>query len=407
MSESLRGLEDSAVSYSPLLLQVNYWHIISPEYAPQPGGVADYTKQVAEGLRKAGDFVQVWCRSRSEPCNTDPDWVHRDLRKVSFLDLWRITRKIRQYSGRRRLLVQWVPHGFGWRSMNILFCCWLLWLAWSGDEIDVMVHEPFLSFREGSLKQDLAACVHRVMAIVLLGAATRVWVSTLAWEKKLRPFAMGRRITFGWLPVPSNIPVERNAGIVHDIRKQLTGSYATVLGHFSSYNPEVTAMLRKILPPLLIRRKTCIVQLLGRGSDRFRDEMIEAYPALSERIVASGHLSSDLLSTRLAACDLVLLPYPDGVTTRRTTMMATLEHGVPVVTTLGKLSEQLWANCDAIATASAENADDFVLVADSLVNDQVELARLGKAASAFYADHFGLSRVIRDLRSAEIPKAAA
>ena len=36
------------------------WHILTGEYPPRPGGVADYTSQVAAGLAEAGDEVHVW-----------------------------------------------------------------------------------------------------------------------------------------------------------------------------------------------------------------------------------------------------------------------------------------------------------------------------------------------------------
>ena len=36
------------------------WHIITGEFPPQEGGVADYTRQVARGLANAGDDVVVW-----------------------------------------------------------------------------------------------------------------------------------------------------------------------------------------------------------------------------------------------------------------------------------------------------------------------------------------------------------
>jgi hypothetical protein len=334
----------------------------------------------------------------------DPPWVHRALGRFSFRDLWRFDEVMRLHAGPRRLLVQWVPHGFGWRSMNVLFCLWLWRRAQAGDEIHLMVHEPFLSFREGSRKQDLAACVHRVMAVILLRAATRVWLSTSAWERFLRPFALHREIAFGCLPVPSNIPVHeaQDAGLFP--AETLFASKPRVLGHFSSYSLDIAAQLRKIIPPLLSRQSGCVVQLLGRGSERFREEMIEAHPALRDRIFATGALSSDMLSEQLVACDVLLQPYPDGVTTRRTTVMATLEHGRPVVTTVGRLSEDFWADCGAVSVVPAEDPELFIRAVDQLVGDKDELIRMGQAAAAFYRANFGLDRVIRNLRSTVLPR---
>lgn len=382
-----------------------HWHIITPEYPPQSGGVADYTKQVAEGLRNSGDSVDVWCRGQVAPSGAEPPWVHRELGDVNFRDLLRMDRNIRRQEEPRRLLVQWVPHGFGWRSMNLLFCFWLLKRSWAGDEVDLMVHEPFLSFGEGSLKQDFAALVHRIMTIVLLQSARRVWLSTLSWEKLLRPFALGRKLRFRWLPVPSNIPVHRNQGGAGQSPEDIRSRETTILGHFSSYSLDIAALLRSILPPLLVRCETCVIQLLGRGSEQFREEMIQAYPRLRGQIIASGQVSSERLSARLAACDIVLQPYPDGATTRRTTLMATLEHGLPVVTTVGRLSETFWTDCDAVVMVPAEDPRRFIEVVEGLVRNEAELTRLGKAAATFYATNFGLGRTIQDLRSStEIAK---
>src|SRR5207247_2476217 len=166
------------------------WHIITCEYPPQVGGVGDYTQLVAKGLFEEGERVHVWCpQSPSLGAFDDGVIVHRELGQVGIRDLKRVNRRLNEFPRPRRLLVQWVPHGYGYKSMNLAFCLWL----WSrakiaGDEIDVMVHEPFLAFGEGSLKQDAVAVIHRIMAMVLLNAASRLWISIPAWESLLRPY---------------------------------------------------------------------------------------------------------------------------------------------------------------------------------------------------------------------------
>jgi glycosyltransferase involved in cell wall biosynthesis len=380
---------------------LNHWHFITPEYAPELGGVSDYAKQVADALRAAGDLVHVWCRTTLASTGCDSSWVHRRIRDFGPTELFSLGRELGGYPGPRRLFVQWVPHGFGWRSMNIAFCCWLLWRSRRGEQVDLMVHEPFLSFGEGSLKQDLAACVHRLMVILLLLAADRVWVSTKSWEPKMRPYMLGRKLAFRWLPVPSNIPVDRDGGVIDHLRRDRCSDGRQVIGHFSSYSSDVAAMLRRILPSLLSQDESYTVQLLGRGSEQFREEMIHAHPSFRARIHATGPLSPEQLSRHLTACDVLLQPYPDGVTTRRTTVMASLEHGLPVVTTLGRLSEEsLWSRSNALVTVSSLDPEEFVQAAVALLRDQTELSRLRAAASAFYSENFGLARIVNDLRSA-------
>ncbi|HEY0367813.1 MAG TPA: glycosyltransferase, partial [Pyrinomonadaceae bacterium] len=156
------------------------WHVITSEYPPQPGGVSDYTKLVANGLAAAGDEVHVWCPSledseTGERENTTRDAgavkVHRDFGRFSPADLRRVGHSLDQFPAPRRLLVQWVPQGYGYRSLNLPFCLWLWGRAkLKLDRVEIIVHEPFLAYSEGSPKQDLAAAAHRLMVSVLLKA---------------------------------------------------------------------------------------------------------------------------------------------------------------------------------------------------------------------------------------------
>src|SRR5579862_6625194 len=53
------------------------WHIITPEYPPQTGGVSDYTRLVAEGLAEKGDVVHVWCPARVEDAPRPIESLHQ------------------------------------------------------------------------------------------------------------------------------------------------------------------------------------------------------------------------------------------------------------------------------------------------------------------------------------------
>ena len=159
-----------------------------------------------------GEEVHVWCPGTSGASDDRGVTVHREMGGLGPADLRRVSAALQ---GSRRLLVQWVPHAFGRRSLNVAFCRWLLRRRHQGDEIDVIVHEPFLPFA-GSLKVKGAAAVHRLMTAYVLRSAARAWITIPAWEPYLRPYAPKRDLGFEWLPVPSNVPLRAGKGSAYE-----------------------------------------------------------------------------------------------------------------------------------------------------------------------------------------------
>jgi glycosyltransferase involved in cell wall biosynthesis len=388
------------------------WHLVTAEYPPQVGGVADYARLVAEGLAAAGDRVHVWCSAQAageggescpdgnEPRREGGVRVHRVAGGFTPAGLWRQGRELNRFAGPRRLLVQYVPHGFGYRSMNVALCLWLWWRAGvRGDEVEVVVHEPFLEFRRGAWRQSAAAAVHRVMAALLLRAARRAWVVIPAWRELWRPLAFGKRVGFEWLPVPSTIPVGDDRGRVSAVRARYAPRAGDLLvGHFGTYGPHTADALLRLLPRLLSEHGGASVLLLGRGGERLRDELRRRHEALAGRVHAAGALPAEELSYCLSACDMMVQPYVDGVSSRRTSVMAGLAHGLPVVTTGGRLTEPLWAESGAVALAAA--GDDAALArrAGRLLDDAAERRRLGEAGRELYRKHFDAAHTIAALR---------
>src|ERR1700680_3161530 len=121
------------------------WHLITPEYPPQAGGVSDYTQVLASALAASGEAVHVWCApATGDSSDIKGVTVHRDLGRFSIADLRRLSILLGQFASPRRLLLKWVPHGDGYRSLNMGFCGWVWQRAvFAGDSVELMVHEPY------------------------------------------------------------------------------------------------------------------------------------------------------------------------------------------------------------------------------------------------------------------------
>lgn len=380
------------------------WHLITSEYPPLPGGVSDYTRLIAMELAAAGDAVHVWCPPADGADGETPGvLVHREMGRMSPADLRRVGHLLDQFKAPRRVLVQWVPHGYGYNSMNLPFCIWL-WQRASlkRDHVELMVHEPFLTFDEGTWKQSGVAAVHRLMTTVLLNAARRIWLSIPAWEDFLRPYALGRRVPFTWLPVASNIPVLDDPIGARAVRDRYARDGELVIGHFGTYGQHVTNLLMTALPALMNGSVNRVLLLLGRGGEALRDELVRGHPELAERVHASGALCATDLSRHVSTCDVMIQPYPDGISSRRTSAMVGLSHGLPLVTTSGYLTESFWARSGAVALAPVADAAALATLTERLLADANARSRMSVAARVLYEERFDVQKTIATLRGATI-----
>jgi glycosyltransferase involved in cell wall biosynthesis len=377
------------------------WHLITSEYPPEIGGVGDYTHLMAAEFAARGDDVHVWCPYHSAPPPVvEGVTVHRHLGNIAPADLRRFDSELEGFAAPRRLLVQWVPHGYRYRSMNLGFCWWLRERAKRhGDQVDLIVHEPYLPFRADSLRQSAAALVHRFMSILLLRAARRVWVTIPSWEQRLRPYALGRHLEFQWLPIFSNIPVMHDPARVTSIRQEYAGDGRTLIGHFGTFGGTITGLLDRILL-LLITDPRHSILLVGQNSERYRRELIQKEPRFSGVLHATGKLEAEELSYHLSACDLMIQPYPDGVSSRRGSFMAGLSHGKPIVTTVGELSEPFWARSGAAAVVPVADVEGFASCSQRLSSDAGERQRLGQAARDLYLQRFDIAHAVASLYQA-------
>jgi hypothetical protein len=340
----------------------------------------------------------VW--SETVPAVTGVE-IHREMGSFGPADLCRVGRKLDAFPAPRNIILQWVPHGFGYRSLNLAFCFWL-WIrgTFCRDRLNVMVHEPFLTFREGNWRQDAAAVVHRIMIVLVLDAAHQVWVSIPAWIPRLKKYALRRDFSFEWLPIPTTIPPVDDSEGTARVRAQYLPQDGLLLGHFGTFGQRIAPLLEACIPTLLEGRPERAILLMGRASESFRETLIARHPDLAEQVWATGSLLAAELSVQIRACDLMIQPYEDGISTRRTSAMAALSHGLPLVTTGGHNTETFWTRNNAIALVPCGDTCAFVKVTEQLLNAPEERRRMGLAARKLYVERFDLHNALAAIRQA-------
>lgn len=378
-------------------LLMNTWHLITGEYPPQPGGVSDYSRLLAHGLAACGDQVHVWAPESgaelSVPAGVSLHRLpgHFGARALACLDA-----ALKRQSRPFRLLVQYVPHMYGWKAMNVPFC---LWLARQRQLAPwVMFHEVvFPCTWQQHLAHNCLGAVTHVMAGIVARSAAQVFVAIPAWAQLVQRVApRQRRIT--WLPIPSTVATAVPAARVQVVRAHhLRQEQDQIVGHFGTFGGMIGQQLLEILPRLL-RHPDRTGMLIGRNSHHFLDQLLQREPSLAGRVFAAEDLSAEDVAVHLAACDVLVQPYPDGASSRRTSLMAALALGRAVVTTYGRLSEPLWhdgfvclAPCGDLATLSN--------LVEQILADHEQRRRLAARAKTAYQRSFSIERTIQTLRA--------
>ena len=371
------------------------WHLVTGGYPPERGGVADYSLLVARGLARVGDEVRVWAPGRKR-CDIEKDFikVHRLADRFGPRGIAALNQALETNA---RILVQYVPQAFGAKAMNLPFCAYLFSKR-NRMPIDVMFHEVACPIgRDQPIRHNFLGRVTRIMAMLVARAAARIFVATSAWEPMLRSLGV-RHTPIGWLPVPSNITVRHDPDGVRATRRKYADEHSYLIGHFGTYGGLIAPLLGELVASVLRMRFDATVLLLGRGAEDMRERMARANSMFADRIVTPGVLTPADLSRHLSACDLMIQPYPDGVTTRRGSAMATLAHGRAVITTSGHLTEPLWAETRAVALAPVGDVGQLARLTACVLDDEHRRICLGSHARELYQRRFAIEHTIRALR---------
>ena len=380
------------------------WCIITCEYPPLMGGVSDHTFLLARALADAGDTVDVWAPPAESPPSPLAGVTVHLLPSLFKLDALRVLRRaLREQLPDTRVLVQYVPTGYGWRMMNVPFA--LLLYTQRRRGLDIYFHEVgYLISRHERLRRNIAGAVHLAMNWLSVRAARRIFVAIPEWQHRLQRLgvrAKGEKQSVTWVPVPSNVPDAVDPAYTQEIRASLLKNGASaIVGHFGTFGRFHSAVLTPAFARILDDGADRMVLLVGRNGAIMRDAFVAQRPDLASRIVATGGLEPAEVSARLTACDVLLQPYDDGVSARRGSLMAGLALGRAVVSNRGPVTGQVWTTQRAVYLTESFKPDVLAGAVSELLNDAPLRAELGAAARELHREQFALARGVTRLRNA-------
>jgi len=383
------------------------WCVVTCEYPPHPGGVSDHTFQLVRALAESGDVVDVWCPPAAGAPPALPGVTVQVLPSHFGRDALRVLEvALHALPPDTRILVQYVPTGYGWRMMNLPFALLLSSLRARG--IALFVHEVAMPVRlDRTPRQNVAGMVHNVMAWLATRGARNVFVAIPEWQSRLARLGVrhvaGRR-DVAWVPVPSNVPDSVDPIRVRAIRQQLLETRRrTIVGHFGTFGRFHVALLAPTIERILDGAADRAMLLIGRNGAQLRDTIVLHRPDLDARITVTGELAPHEVSAHLVACDVLLQPYDDGISARRSTAMAGMALGKAIVSNRGVATSEPWTDGHVALLTDAPDPESLANGVAALLADAERRHLLGRAARNEYQQRFTLEHSVTLLRGNAAP----
>ena len=367
--------------------------ILSPLLPPARGGLADHTHHLAATLARHREVHVVTSPGANA---SDTFRIHSGI--TDWRDAGAVRKAVESIPGSPTLLWQYVPHMYGRGGVNLAVPSLVEGFRRSGRRQVVIAHEiqAPLHWKPHWMAY---AIWHRIAWKRIRRCADAVGVSTEAWIERWRDSwtdIPGRDVFL--VPSPSNFPVVPQPDD-HRARWRASlglGPEVRVLAYFGTLSaakqPDwVFAAWRSARAAGI---PTALAVIGGRPEPKLEPGESDFYRPL-------GFLDADQVSGALQAIDLLLLPFEDGVSERRTTITAGLAHGTPILTTRGHGTGSTLRSADFLRSTPAGDPTAFRDEAARLLAEPDRLRELSTKARQAYAEAYSwdvvASRLLRRL----------
>ena len=374
--------------------------LVTGEYPPMKGGVGDYTRAIAVSLSERGHSVRVITDQRC--VQPDSHAQRPSVRPVvsarwDWLDLWRVRRASADLD---IVNIQYQAAAYGAMRLPVHFLPRL-----TVPPAAVTFHDlrsPYLFPKAGVLRE---------RAIWHLASGTAGVVLTNV-EDYRRCRARDQLPPLAEIPIGSNIPCappETFSASTWRAERDI-GAEDLLLGYFGFlYASKGGETLMHALATLRSDGLPARLVLIG-GSDLTNTAYTQRIDNLAQElgvanhILRTGYLTPPETSAALLSCNLMVMPYLDGVSFRRGSFLACLAHGRATVTTRPPLRlaglrprENVMLarpEAGAIATAVRELHSDPVLQKNIETgalrfSKQFEWPRIAERLEAFFEQTLG------------------
>ncbi len=365
-------------------------HILTTRLPPNFDGIADHTRHIATGLAASAEVTTLI--SRSHPFDPIPGVeIAACYTRDDFASLQAVAERVAKDRS-DWLILQYAPvslHSTEWAGRQWLGMIRRCKSLSPNIRFAIIVHEtepqiiaPRNPIRRWLGRSQLSGFLH--VADLIISPLNSFIESTRARfpEKK-----------YLLHPVGSNIP---RVHADREIQRQRFGfgPESIVLGLFGRGNPS-RILDRVELAESALRESGFQPVIFHVGKDD--GAMTRRFKG--KGIIQAGMLPPEETSRTFSAMDIYLAPYNDGVSFRRSSLLAAMQHGLPIVGTIGGASDPLFIReqGNSMLLAPLDSPEAFAAHALALARDAELRRRIGCAAESLFNREFSWERIVSDL----------
>ncbi len=371
------------MSHNPSIL------MITGEYPPGLGGVGDYTALLSRQLVQSGARVTVFTTLNRDPraergCKGDPE-VIRSARSWGFSTWPRIVAAARQ-CGAEVVHIQYQAAAYTMHPAANLLPSYLR-ARLPRVKVATTFHDlrvPYLFPKAGGLRGGA------ILALDALSHATVV--TNQADLEKLGGTGRSAPPRRWLIPIGSNVSNTPPPDFERDHwRRQVGATNNTMtVSYFGFMNDTKGVEFLVQALGLLAARRVELRLLIVGGETGDTDPTNQRYYQRIVRLIESRHLqdkvywtgfiSGEQVSAALLSSDLCALPFRDGASLRRGSLLAALTHGLPTVTTWPEGPEPMLVNGENVIMVEKDSPSALAAALEQLWLDPDTRNRLAMGA---------------------------
>jgi len=345
------------------------------------GGMGGYTRELAKALAKLGHRVSVLTSFLGQE-GGEGFALYPRISKWGFSS-WRAVLTLIKEIEPQILHIQYQAAAYGMHpAINLL--------PW---RLRLIRHRPFLFATFHDLRVPYlfpkAGPVRRGAIVALAKGCDGVIVTNVGDEAEARGYGLKPYL----IPIGSNISPRLPSGYDREEWRARWGvKDETLLSYFGLLHESkgVETLLRASARLMEKGERVKLLMVGGKigTSDptttdyAHRMEVLCQELGLADQLLWTGYVDDEEVSANLLASDICVLPYRDGVSLRRGSLMAALVHGLPIISTRPTIQVKELIEGENIILVPPDDVEALVAKIQELTGSPVLRCRLAEAAKA-------------------------